>query len=94
MEPAPSLKQNVAQPKLPSPTDHGWKYSEGRLVPIMMTLSRPILEGCLEMITCQCKTGWKTLRCKCRKSRLYCTPACKPKCMELEDVTILCTNKK
>ena len=54
----------------------GWKYEDGRLIPELMTLE-PVPDSWLEIISCGCKSGCSTRRCKCRKSNLHCTGACK-----------------
>ena len=45
---------HCAPPKLPSVDTMGWKCCEGRLEPILMSLS-PIPSACLEIIACSCK---------------------------------------
>lgn len=66
---------NVLKPCLPAPIGNGWKLQDEALVPELMSLS-PIPTACLEVILCACKTGCRSLRCKCRKSKLHCTGAC------------------
>ena len=62
--------------ELPPPNTLGWKVTDGKLVPELISLE-PIPVSCLEIITCQCIKGCGTLRCKCKKSKLCCTGACK-----------------
>lgn len=69
-------------PVLPPPEQMGWKLEDNALVPILMTLPA-IPESCLELISCNCTTSCRTVRCKCRKTRLACTAACK--CRSVED---------
>ena len=80
---------NCSQPNLPSPTDSGWKYEDGIHILIMMSL-QPIPESCMELVSCQCKTGCQTLRCTCRKSKVHCTQSCK--CGNLPN-NVPCMNK-
>ena len=46
----------------------GWKNENDILVPIFMLLP-PVPESCLEIISCECKTGCRTMRCTGRKSK-------------------------
>ena len=59
-------------PDLPSPENSGWKK--------VMTDKPPVLEAVLEAVVelsiCRCKTGCKSMRCKCRKNNLTCTEMC------------------
>ena len=50
-------------PHLPDVTQLGWKRDTMGLQPILMTLD-PILQACLEMISCSCQSRCQTLRCK------------------------------
>ena len=56
------------------PTDWGWQYRDGSLVPL--TTDRPVAPTrVLQIVSCGCKTGcWTT--CGCRKSGMYCSPMC------------------
>ena len=67
---------NYSQPNLPSPTDSGWKYEDGRHIQILMSLE-PIPQSRMELVSCQCKTGCQTLRWTCRISKIHCTQSCK-----------------
>lgn len=78
---------HCTHPNLPEPTTHGWKLMDGQLVPILMSLPA-VPESCLEVVSCSCTTGCQNLRCKCRKSKLMCTGACK--CAQTPDS---CMNK-
>lgn len=69
-------------PVLPSPDTMGWRQEEGALRPVLMSLAA-VPESCLELISCGCTKGCKTLRCKCRKSQLPCTAICK--CSDSDD---------
>ena len=68
--------RHCTHPNLPEPTMHGWKLTDGQLVPTLMSLPA-VPEICLEVVSCSCTTVCQTLRCKCRKSKLMCTRACK-----------------
>lgn len=78
---------NVTDPVLPEPQQSGWKLERNTLVPVLMTKS-PIPVACIEMIKCSCKTGCRSLRCKCRKSGLPCTRMCSCD----NDSDVLCIN--
>ncbi len=80
---------NVAMQILPKPEDMGWRNEDGILEPILMSLD-PIPKACLELIRCQCTTGCRTLRCKCRKANLFCTALCM--CDEANQ-QVACINK-
>jgi hypothetical protein len=67
---------HIQYPKLPPPETMGWKLEEASLVPILMSLP-PIPESCMELITCNCTTRCMSALCKCKKSHLPCTRACK-----------------
>jgi len=69
-------------PDLPSPESMGWRYEDDFLVPVLMSLS-PVPDACREVVSCGCNTGCGNLRCKCRKSDLLCTGACK--CRNVND---------
>ena len=66
---------HVLKPVLPAPDDCGWQTGDGRLRPKLMSLT-PVPVACIEVISCGCKTGCRTSRCKCRKATLTCTGAC------------------
>ena len=66
---------HVAKPVLPKPEEMGWRLEDGELIPVLMTLD-PVPKACLEMVSCNCRTGCATLRCKCRKSGVVCTGLC------------------
>ncbi len=70
------LQACIAQMELEDPRSNSWKLSDGKLLPGLMSLD-PIPVSCLEIITCQCTKGCGTLRCKCKKSKLCCTGACR-----------------
>ena len=76
-------------PNLPEPTAHGWNLVDGKLIPTLTSL-QAVPESCLEVVSCSCTTRCQTLRCKCRKSKLLCTGACKcvhtlDSCMNIQD---------
>ena len=66
---------HLAYPTIPNPEGMGWKMEEGTLKPMLMLLS-PVPESCKEVQACKCKTGCKTLRCRCKKANLNCTRDC------------------
>ena len=56
------------------PTDWGWQYRDGMLVPL--TTDRPVgPTRVLRIVPCGCKTGCRKT-CGCRKAGLYCSPMC------------------
>ena len=56
------------------PTDWGWQYRDGMLVPL--TTDRPVAPTrVLRIVSCGCKTGCRKT-CGCRKAELYCSPMC------------------
>ena len=66
------------EPLLPNPDGKGWKIEgEGgsKLVHLLMT-KEPIPNACREIIPCSCKSGCTTLRCGCKKGKLFCTGVC------------------
>ena len=70
---------HVPDPSLPDPEEYGWKWNDGiQLYDAVMTTLPPAPENIIELTMCNCKTGYKTNRCKCRKiSNLKCTELCK-----------------
>ena len=65
----------LAYPDTPNTKAMGWKVEETKVKPLLMSLS-PVAKSCREIITCNCKSGCKTLRCRCKKSHLNCTRGC------------------
>ena len=66
------------EPHLPSPDKMGWvTVSEdgSKLVPLLMT-KEPIPKACKEIISCSCKSSCTTLRCGCKKAKLFCSGVC------------------
>ena len=66
-------------PSVLCPTEWGWKYEDGVLVPIPTDM--PIAPECLlKVIRCNCKKDTKnpcgSSRCSCKKFGLKCVPAC------------------
>ena len=56
------------------PTDWGWQYRDGMLVP--RTTDWPVAPTrVLRIVSCGCKTGCRKT-CGCRKAGLYCSPMC------------------
>jgi hypothetical protein len=61
---------------IPPATDFGWRLDiSGRLLPILTTRDA-VPKGCHELLSCKCKTGCKTMRCKCKKANLVCITTC------------------
>ncbi|KAL8570386.1 hypothetical protein ACOMHN_035804 [Nucella lapillus] len=67
---------HLQHPVLPPTATMGWKLEAETLVPVLMSLA-PVPESCLELISCSCTTRCMTARCKCKRSRLPCTGACR-----------------
>ena len=76
------------KPVIPSPTDSGWKLTDGLLKPVLTTLP-PIPKACKDIVSCNCTNGCVSNRCSCKKWGLQCTEACK--CSDSE--TVECKNK-
>ena len=56
------------------PTDWGWQYRDGSLVPL--TTDRPVApKHVLRIVSCGYKTGCRKT-CGCRKAGLHCSPMC------------------
>lgn len=64
----------VRCPRLPSPSDWGWKRDQAGWQPLWTTLPEAS-QSCYELIHCGCKKGC-TGRCKCIKASLKCTALC------------------
>ena len=57
------------------PLDWGWKRCDGKLMPVLTNL--PLApDELLKMIRCNCQTHCYSMRCRCRKYNLKCSPAC------------------
>ncbi|KAL8592266.1 hypothetical protein ACOMHN_036900 [Nucella lapillus] len=67
---------HLQHPVLPPTATMGWTREAETLVSVLMSLA-PIPESCLELISCSCTTRCMTARCKCKRSRLPCTEACR-----------------
>ncbi len=76
-----------SHPNIPNPEGLGWRVEETTVKPELMSLT-PVPDSCREIITCNCKTGCKTLRCNCKKLNLHCTRGCA--CKDSEQ---LCQNE-
>ena len=57
------------------PEDWGWKFSEGKLLPIMTDL-QPAPQKFLEVVRCGCRSGCSSTRCSCKKHGMPCSSAC------------------
>ena len=71
---------------LPGPVGHGWEteggeedhQEEGKPPLVVKWSSRPAApQALLELISCGCSTGCASQRCRCKKSNLPCTAACR-----------------
>ena len=51
-----------------------------------MTTNPPAPDSIMELISCGCKTGCQTDRCRCRKNELLCTEMCRCKNCEYTDI--------
>ena len=65
----------VAWQSLPSPSDWGWQCVDNVWHPVWMTLP-PAADCCPELVSCGCKAGCTTKRCKCVRANLSCTALC------------------
>jgi hypothetical protein len=79
---------HIPKPDIPAPDQYGWKRDQGQLIPVLMS-KQAIPQECMELVSCQCSKGCRTMCCKCRKTRLQCTSACK--CSDSEG-DIACIN--
>lgn len=70
---------HVPDPSLHDPEEYGWKWNTDlQLYDAVMTTLPPDPENIIKLTMCSCKTGCRTIRCKCRKnSCLKCTELCK-----------------
>jgi hypothetical protein len=69
----------VANPELPNPQTSGWCMEQDKLLPVLMT-KKGLSAECVDIMTCGCpETGrhCQTFQCKCKRSKLKCTGACK-----------------
>ena len=61
---------------IPAPNQYGWKREQNSMIPIFASRNA-IPQECLELVSCQCQKGCQTMCCKCRKTKLQGTGACK-----------------
>ena len=61
---------------VPSPDGHGWSVS-GRAIAIVWRMRVPAPSALLELVHCGCTTGCSKERCRCFKSKLPGTDACR-----------------
>ena len=66
----------VVNMNIPDPTQLGWNLIDGVYKPILLSLPA-VPDQCLELLSCNCKTGCRTMRCGCRRNKLNCTQFCK-----------------
>ena len=59
-----------------NPTDYGWKEDNGRLIPVWTTLSKAKEVFPIDIL-CSYEQLCSSLRCKCRRENLKCSPLCK-----------------
>ena len=57
------------------PEDWGWKFSAGKLLPIMTDL-QPTPQKLLELVRCSCRSGCSNMRCSCKKHGMPCSTTC------------------
>ena len=62
----------VSKQNLPSFKNYGWEIVEKNIAPIFMENLRTPLP-LIELSECDCKTGCKANRCKCKKIGFTCT---------------------
>ena len=67
---------SIPEMTIENPCLYGWYEVDETLKPTLSSLP-PIPDSCDELLSCQCNTGCRTLRCRCRKSKLLCTQLCK-----------------
>ena len=65
----------IVQPHIPSPHNHGWIQTNDCLRLHWMD-KLPALRDLLEMVSCNCKTGYASQGCSCRSNNLVCTDVC------------------
>lgn len=65
----------IANQKLPSPSDWGWQLVKNEWHPVWITTAQAS-DSCAELVSCGCKTGCTTRRCKCVRADLSCTALC------------------
>ena len=53
----------------------GWKAVEGKLLPVQCDMD-VAPKALLKEVRCNCKMGYDTLRCSCRKAGLDCSTGC------------------
>ena len=58
-----------------NPEDWGWSIENGQLLPIKTDLP-PAPEKLLVVIRCNCKSGYNSIRCSCKKHNIECSPLC------------------
>lgn len=63
--------------------NHGWQVDESGDVRVKWLSCLPAMDNILESASCNCKTGCKNRRCKCKKEDLTCTELCG--CTECEN---------
>ena len=66
----------LLQPKLPSPSDWGWRSVDNCWHPVWWTTIPDAAKCCPELKRCGCRTGCLTRRCKCVKDNIPCTSLC------------------
>ena len=58
---------HLPPPELSDPNEYGWKWDETKeLFEPVMTTNPPTPYWIMDLISCGCKTGGQTNRCRCR----------------------------
>jgi len=66
----------IPKPMIMAPDQYGWKEAQNSVIPVLPS-PNTIPQECLELVSCQCQKGCRTMRCMCRKAKLQCTAVCK-----------------
>ena len=72
-------KQCLQHGEVPSPIEHGRDIDDGDINVLWMTLLPPAPLALLELLRCGCSSRCNSERCRCFKSNMSCTDACKCK---------------
>ena len=86
------LRRALDTGPLPSADGHGWTVGTNDEDPTLTIkwISKPAApQALLELVSCGCSTGCGSQRCRCRKSNLLCSAACRcTNCTNCEDLSI------
>ena len=84
------LKQsNIDYQDRPQTTTIWWKVGNNKIFQSWWLENPNLKHNYLEWISCQCWTGCRAMRCKCKKGNLFCTDLCK-----CGDGTAQCMNSR